>query len=332
MTDFTVTQITPHVSALSRQVEEAWRIKNFKGGILLNSKLEYNHGILPSLTTTDPRVQEQPPEISHHKADYHTYLEEKRKRWDEEEKEQDQEEQRNLKRRKIHNAAVKIYPKNTAKCRKRKVESETEKPPDDVQFTTTRDHKYSSVKKSKTSRNETHSGESSDANTIAVTSASQTTCLQPSNNHQPTEDPTPTITEVENQRSRVIQPEGIEKTDCHLPSMLKTQKKTIFNLRGYLHKKLEESPDPTDSTPISPDPIPKCSKSSSKPSPIPRKSRKRPKIITPSKSQPLISTFIFQQQRIPNPTPDGTPSAPGNISHSELSFCTSKTVENFEEL
>ena len=80
MSDFTVTQITPHVSALSRQVEEAWRIKNFKGGILLNSKLEYNHGILPSLTTTDPRVHDQPLEISHKKAEYHTYLEEKRKK------------------------------------------------------------------------------------------------------------------------------------------------------------------------------------------------------------------------------------------------------------
>ena len=59
-TVFNIKQITPHVSALTRQVEEAFLIKKFRGGTLLNTKYEYNHGILPSLTTTDPRSTRSP--------------------------------------------------------------------------------------------------------------------------------------------------------------------------------------------------------------------------------------------------------------------------------
>ena len=58
--DFKFSILSTHPTALTRQVREAWMIKSFEGGILLNSKYEYNHGILPSLTTTDPRTQLAP--------------------------------------------------------------------------------------------------------------------------------------------------------------------------------------------------------------------------------------------------------------------------------
>ena len=45
---YKVSQITPHTSAFSRQLEEAFLIKQFRGGTLLNTKYEYNHGFLPS--------------------------------------------------------------------------------------------------------------------------------------------------------------------------------------------------------------------------------------------------------------------------------------------
>ena len=57
---FTIKVITPHLTALSRQVEEAFLIKTHKSGTLLNTKYEYHHGILPSLCTTDPRVRVEP--------------------------------------------------------------------------------------------------------------------------------------------------------------------------------------------------------------------------------------------------------------------------------
>ena len=82
MSDFTVTQLISHVSALSRQMEEAWRIKIFKGGTMLNTKYEYNHGIIPSLTTQSRRTDEdQLPIIemnSLHRAEAHAYAEAKR--------------------------------------------------------------------------------------------------------------------------------------------------------------------------------------------------------------------------------------------------------------
>ena len=49
---------------------------------MLNTKYEYNHGILPSITTTDPRNQE-PPEaflrIKLRSAETQLYIENKRK-------------------------------------------------------------------------------------------------------------------------------------------------------------------------------------------------------------------------------------------------------------
>ena len=42
-----------HFTALERQIFEAWKIKSHRGGTLLNSKLEYNHGIIPTLQTDD---------------------------------------------------------------------------------------------------------------------------------------------------------------------------------------------------------------------------------------------------------------------------------------
>ena len=58
---FSVKILSTHTSAMSRQVKEAHLIKSYKGGELLNSKFEYNHGILPTITTTDPKSM-LPPE------------------------------------------------------------------------------------------------------------------------------------------------------------------------------------------------------------------------------------------------------------------------------
>ena len=80
--NFTFKVISIHSSALARQVMEAWLIKSFHGGTLLNTKYEYHHGILPSLTTSDPHSQltEIPKRPSdHRKAEEMIYLEEKRK-------------------------------------------------------------------------------------------------------------------------------------------------------------------------------------------------------------------------------------------------------------
>ena len=50
---FTVKQIIPHITALTRQMEEDFLINQFNKGVLLNTKYKYHHGILPSITTTD---------------------------------------------------------------------------------------------------------------------------------------------------------------------------------------------------------------------------------------------------------------------------------------
>ena len=57
---FKVSQITPHTSAFSRQLEEAFLIKQFRGGTLLNTKYEYNHGFLPSISTNDSTAKFKP--------------------------------------------------------------------------------------------------------------------------------------------------------------------------------------------------------------------------------------------------------------------------------
>ena len=64
---FSIKQITPYVSAFRRQLEEAYLIKSFKGGVLLNTKFEYNHNILPSLTTNDPRISKDDTSMPIHK-------------------------------------------------------------------------------------------------------------------------------------------------------------------------------------------------------------------------------------------------------------------------
>ena len=56
---------SPHLSAFTRQLEKAYRIKSFKGGLLLNSKFEYNHNILPSVVTDDQLsspIKKPPPQ------------------------------------------------------------------------------------------------------------------------------------------------------------------------------------------------------------------------------------------------------------------------------
>ena len=52
---FQIKQLSSHLSAFSRQLEEAYHIKTFKGGTLLNHKFEYNHNLLPTVTTDNPR-------------------------------------------------------------------------------------------------------------------------------------------------------------------------------------------------------------------------------------------------------------------------------------
>ena len=51
--DFGSRVMRTHLTALERQIHEAWMIKSFRKGTLLNSKMEYNHGIIPALHASD---------------------------------------------------------------------------------------------------------------------------------------------------------------------------------------------------------------------------------------------------------------------------------------
>ena len=48
--DFSSRVLRTHLSALGRQIYEAWAIKSHNKGLLLNSNYEYNHGIIPTLS------------------------------------------------------------------------------------------------------------------------------------------------------------------------------------------------------------------------------------------------------------------------------------------
>ena len=79
---FRVSVIAPHTSAFTRQLQEAYLIKSFSGGTLLNTKYEYHHGIIPTLTSSDKYNQLQPeaPQIKSHQRiiDQQIYFEEKK--------------------------------------------------------------------------------------------------------------------------------------------------------------------------------------------------------------------------------------------------------------
>ena len=79
--DFTSRVIKSRMTALSRQIYETWLIKSHKMGLLLNSKFEYNHRIIPTLSTgftTQPLGKKQDSHRSDRLAQELVPLEDKR--------------------------------------------------------------------------------------------------------------------------------------------------------------------------------------------------------------------------------------------------------------
>ena len=124
--DFTSSIISKHTSAMARQVQEAWIIKSFTGGVILNSKFEYNHGVLPTLTTLEPHYLSKNiiKESSQQKIEKLLYLEDKRSTMirvrDQEEKEQEKLNKKPQKRIKLDKDEVQSYKSMTRSSNKKR--------------------------------------------------------------------------------------------------------------------------------------------------------------------------------------------------------------------